>query len=442
MTVQRTDALASPVSINQQLETWVETVHLLPQARDLKELVFRYLSSVTSPLAMLSRAILFLYDSSEHHLVVKAAEGYDLTALNSLRFAPDEGMIGEVLAGRRGRLYPDPTSILTARQDFTPAQRDVLRKSAKDKSQTQSAVCLPLILGETKIGVLLIESLDPSMHFDESHLVFLEHLSDLLSLAIENQQLKRRERHQAINRVNQSTDNEALAVLAHEMRTPLTSIKGYSTALLADEITFSPEKQREFLQLIDRDCDALETLIHDILESSILDSGGLRLEWQPIRLPRLARNIVDEIGRLYPQHRIIVNFPENLPIVDGDPERIAQVLRNLLDNAAKYSPHGGIIVVRGELADTEVIISVADQGIGIAPEHLNRLFDKFFRVRSRDTRRTTGSGLGLPIARSLVEAYGGRIWAESQLGRGSTFYFTLPLNPPDEKENSTGVQNE
>jgi signal transduction histidine kinase len=416
-----------------QLETWFKITRALTRAHDVRDILSRFLSGLSKPLPLISRAIIFLYDSTEHRLLAKAAQGYDLTALNSLRLAPTEGLIGEKLASRRGRLYPDPASILAARQSLTSAQCDVLQKSAKEKSQTQSAVCLPLMLGETKVGVLLIESLDPSMHFTESHLVFLEHLSDLLALAIENMQLKRRERHQAINRVNQSMDNEALAVLAHEMRTPLTSIKGYSTALLTDEITFSPEKQREFLQLIDRDCDALETLIHDILESSILDSGGLRLEWQPIKLPRLARNSADEIGRLYPQHRIIVNFPENFPIVDGDPERIAQVLRNLLDNAAKYSPHGGIIVVRGELVDTEVIISVADQGIGIAPEHLNRLFDKFFRVKSRDTRRTTGSGLGLPIARTLVETHGGRIWAESQLGHGSTFYFALPLTQADEE---------
>lgn len=243
----------------------------------------------------------------------------------------------------------------------------------------------------------------------------------------EDQSHKRREHHQAINLVNQPAENEALAVLAHEMRTPLTSIKGYATALLMDEISFSPEKHREFLQLIDRECDVLEALIHDILESSLLDAGGLKLELQPIQLPRLARNIAEEIGRLYPQHRIIVDYPEHFPIVDGDPERITEVLRNLLDNAAKYSAQGGLIVMRGEVADTEVILSVADQGIGIAPEHLNRLFDKFFRVKSRDTRRTIGSGLGLPIARSLVEAHGGHIWAESQLGRGSTFYFTLPL---------------
>ena len=114
--------------------------------------------------------------------------------------------------------------------------------------------------------------------------------------------------------------------------------------------------------------------------------------------------------------------------MEADPDRLTQVLRNLLDNAVKYSPQGGLTVVRGEVQAGEAVISVADQGIGIAPEHLNRLFEKYFRVKAGQSRGVAGSGLGLPIARAIVEAHGGRIWAESRVGQGSTFTFTLPLN--------------
>ena len=244
-------------------------------------------------------------------------------------------------------------------------------------------------------------------------------------------------------------DAGLLSTLAHEMRTSLTAIKGCSTALLADEIALSPEAQREFLQIIDQECDVLQELVHNLLESSRIDAGQLRLERQPVRLSRLVEAAIRQVAHT-PQHRFLVEL-EELPIVDADPARIEQVLRNLLDNAVKYSPQGGMIVVRGELrerasfaeralfaerasfAETErqgeVVVSVADQGMGIAPEHLNRLFEKFFRVESEVGRRVNGTGLGLPIARAIVEAHGGRIWAESKLGQGSTFTFTLPLGP-------------
>jgi two-component system sensor histidine kinase VicK len=135
-----------------------------------------------------------------------------------------------------------------------------------------------------------------------------------------------------------------------------------------------------------------------------------------------ASNFAD--GRI---HRILVDFPARFPIVDADPDRIAQVLRNLLDNAIKYSPQGGLIVVRGEVRENEVVVSVADQGVGIAPADLNRLFEKFFRAQSGLGRHVVGTGLGLPICRTIVESHGGQIWAESQVGQGTTLYFALPL---------------
>jgi signal transduction histidine kinase len=218
-----------------------------------------------------------------------------------------------------------------------------------------------------------------------------------------------------------------MSTLAHEMRTPLTSIKGYSTALLMEEAAFSSETQHEFLEFIDEECDVLQDLIHDLLESSIIDAGFLKLELQPVMLPRLAKSLTEDMARRHPYYRFLVDFPKDFPIVDADQDRVAQVLRNLFDNAIKYSPQGGVIVVRGKVREDEVVISIADQGIGIAPEHLNRLFEKFFRVKSGLGRHVVGSGLGLPIARAIVESHGGRIWAESQVGQGTTLYFTLPL---------------
>ncbi len=126
------------------------------------------------------------------------------------------------------------------------------------------------------------------------------------------------------------------------------------------------------------------------------------------------------------KHRFIVTFPDEFPVIETDAQRIEQVLTNLVDNAVKYSPNGGMIVVRGSVRPREVIISVSDQGIGISPEHLNKLFERFFRARSSVGPQVSGTGLGLPISDAIVRALGGRIWAESTLGSGTTLSFTVP----------------
>ncbi len=289
-------------------------------------------------------------------------------------------------------------------------------------------VPLPLGVGEINLGYLVLTS-DPSRTaLPQTEILFLQDVASLLAQAICT--LREREAIRVAQEQTEAQQRKAemISVLAHEMRTPLTSIKGYSTALLMEEGTFDPQTQREFLQIIDEECDVLQNLIRDLLESSNIDAGLLKIERQPTRLNRLTTSLVEDMARQPPDHRFLVDFPRDFPIVDADPDRITQVLRNLLDNAVKYSSLGGLVVVRGEVQADEVVISVADQGIGIAPEHLNRLFEKYFRVKARQSRGVAGSGLGLPIARAIVEAHGGRIWAESRLGHGSIFTFTLPLN--------------
>jgi signal transduction histidine kinase len=291
----------------------------------------------------------------------------------------------------------------------------------------QSAVCMPLLTGEAKVGVLILENWEHPESFVRADLPFLQAVVDLVALAVENARLRRRLEHANAFEEANRLKGELLSILAHEMRTPLTSIKGYTTALLMQEASFDAKAQRGFLKIIDEECETLESLVRDLLESSIIDAGLLKLEPQPVMLPRLSREAIDEMAHRTEKHHFLIDFPQDFPIVDADPDRIRQVLRNLLDNAVKYSPDGGLVIVRGELREDEMVISVADQGVGISPEHLNRLFEKFFRVDSGPGRHVVGSGLGLPISRTLIKAHGGGIWARSKLGQGSTFYFTLPL---------------
>jgi signal transduction histidine kinase len=412
---------------DQRLLIIYEVAKILATKQNFEAMPTQFLSCLIETLEEAEAGMLMLYDPSDERLKMGVAQGYDLNVLNSLNLAPGEAMSGKIFQAGQAESYPTPEAIAAARENMTPENRELLKAGIIGTRQPQSAICIPLITGQTIVGVLLLENRCQLDGFARADLTFLQAVADLIALAIENvrlkEDLKTIESLQEANRLKA----ELLSTLAHEMRTPLTSIKGYSTALIEEEVILSPETQQEFLQIIDEECDVLQNLIHDLLESSIIDAGLLRLELQPVMLPRLAKSVIDEIAHHSQNHRFLVDFPKRFPIVDADPNRIAQVIRNLLDNALKYSPQGGLIVVRGEVGEDEVIVSVADQGVGLAPEHLNQLFDRYFRAQSGLSLNVAGSGLGLPIAHTIVESHKGRIWAESQLGQGSTFYFTIPL---------------
>lgn len=215
-----------------------------------------------------------------------------------------------------------------------------------------------------------------------------------------------------------------LSMLAHEMRTPLTAITGYATALLTGTKKWSEGNLREALQVVEREAGVLATLTSELLEGAAIEGGRLVLHPEPVLLNRLLEQVVAEFAAQRTRHRFVVVFPPRWPVIEADPLRLGQVFRNLLDNAVKYSPHGGLITVAGTVRRSEVEVAVSDQGVGIAPEDLNRLFEQFFRANR--SVHVAGSGLGLPIARAIVERHGGRIWAASTVGQGTTLHVVLP----------------
>jgi signal transduction histidine kinase len=410
-----------------RLSALLEIAGVFATEQNLDTMLGRILTCLVETLEAAEAGIVSLHNPSDDRLAVRATYGYDLSTLKLLRLAPGEAMCGRTFETGEPHVYRSPRAIAESRRNLTPENLKVLRRATVGIRHPQSAVCMPLFTGDTKIGVLLLENLQQPRSFVEPDLTFLQAVADLIAPAVENARLRRElQTSRALEEANR-LKGELLSTLAHEMRTPLTSIKGYCTALLMEETSFDPKVQRGFLEIIDEECDTLESLVHDLLESSIIDAGLLRLELQPVMLPQLSRAVIDEIARRTDRHRFVIDFPEEFPIVDADPDRVTQVLRNLLDNAVKYSPYGRLVILRGESRENEVIVSVADQGVGISPEHLNRLFEKFFRVDSGLRRHVVGSGLGLPICRTIVEAHSGQIWAESKVGQGSTFYFTLPL---------------
>ncbi|HXV42876.1 MAG TPA: ATP-binding protein, partial [Anaerolineae bacterium] len=317
-------------------------------------------------------------------------------------------------------------AIATAMDNIRPANREVWSQALGSDRPLSSLLAVPLWASGYKFGVLILGTSYGQQVFSAKDVPFVQILADLIALAIDRARLEAEALSiQEAERADRLRA-EALATLSHELRTPLGTIKGYCTALLLDEISWPKEKQREFLQLIRSECENLETMIRNVLDSALIDVGRLILEHQPVRLVRLAHEVADEMQVLTNLHHIVLDFPADFPLIDADPAQLKQVFRNIINNAIKYSPEGGLVVIHGQVRPPDVVVSIADQGVGISPEDLLPLFEKYFRVKSPTGYHIPGTGLGLPVARAIIEAHGGRIWAESKVGAGTTLYFSLP----------------
>jgi signal transduction histidine kinase len=412
--------------LENERDTLLEIARALVSVSGIDDILPASLERLTTVLESADSGTLMLYDQERGDLFCAAAVGLDFEPLKHLRLRPAEGMAGECFISNQSALYQTAEDVNRAIESVRPEGRELFGRAMRGLEQPQSAVCAALVVGDDTLGVLSLYNLRQPGSFDANDLAFVEALANLIALAVNNAELAAKQEHvRALEEANRFK-SEVIASLAHDMRTPLASIKGYSTALLMEGARFDAQSQREFLEIIDDECDHLTSIIHEMLESSLIEGGQLKLDLQPVILPRLVSAVVEEYKHRSRQHRILVDFPRRFPIVDADPYRVQQIVRNLLDNAIKYSAEGSLIVIRGVIRADEVEVSVADQGIGISPDDLNRLFEKFFRVNLTSGRYVPGTGLGLPIARAIVEMHGGRIWAESKVGEGTTLYFTLP----------------
>lgn len=224
--------------------------------------------------------------------------------------------------------------------------------------------------------------------------------------------------------------SEFVSMVSHELRTPLGLIKGYASTLLNPQLSLDQPTVQRFLMGIDGAADRLARLIENLLSVSRIESGLLRLSTQQVDLSHLITVAVSTVRATAKGRDILLELPKRQVKVEGDRVQLELVMDNLLGNAIKYSPIGKPIRVVLEAKPTRAIVKVIDQGIGIAAHHLPKVFDKFYRVEGGYSKRTPGSGLGLYICRNIIQAHGGRIWAESTLGEGSTFAFELPATQP------------
>jgi PAS domain S-box-containing protein len=230
-------------------------------------------------------------------------------------------------------------------------------------------------------------------------------------------------------RVNSVSGIEIVSTVSHELRSPLTSVKGYTSLLLHRWSRLTDDQKKMMLTQVNHDADRVTRLIGELLDISRLETGKLVLRRQLVNVPTLTASVIDKVRMEYPELDATVTWPEGFPRVLADPDKVEQVLTNLLENACKYASPAGL-KVGGTVAPGEVTVRVSDRGAGITAGDLPNVFTKFFR---RSEGRPTGSGLGLWISRGIVESHGGRLVASSIPGEGSVFAFTLPVGDLEEQ---------
>jgi len=286
-----------------------------------------------------------------------------------------------------------------------------------------SALYLPLTAPRGPVGVLGIRPADPRSLEAPEQLHQLETFANQTALALERALLAEEAQQAQLHAETERLRNSLLSSVSHDLRTPLAAITGAVSTILQAGARLDPRTHDELLESVRDEAERLNRLVQNLLQMTRLESGALELrrEWHP-----LEEVIGAALGRLATSlegHKVIVNVPPDLPLVAIDDVLIEQVLVNLLDNAAKYTPSGTLVRVIATATDERVTVEISDHGPGLPPGEEARVFEKFYRAGRKDSR---GAGLGLAICRGIVEAHGGRIWAQNLPEGGVAFLFTLP----------------
>jgi PAS domain S-box-containing protein len=297
------------------------------------------------------------------------------------------------------------------------------------EGQIQSVAIFPLVAMGNWLGCLLV-LYSQEKHFEPLELRHIKVLVDQATITLYNLRLLEIEaesRHEA-ERANE-IKTKFLAMISHELRTPLTSIKGFTTTLLAEDVTWEPDEQLDFIHTIQQEANRLQELIDHLLDLSRLEAGRLPITLGSHSLEEVMQDAFPQFEVMTRTHAFSSRLPANLPPVLVDPKRIAQVLVNLVHNAVLYTPDGTEIILTAGVRGDFLRVSVIDQGPGIPPAERKRVFQAFSRGIRQENGVEKGAGLGLAICKGLVEAHGGRIWIKKQNTPGTTISFTLPLAP-------------
>jgi two-component system phosphate regulon sensor histidine kinase PhoR len=220
--------------------------------------------------------------------------------------------------------------------------------------------------------------------------------------------------------------SDFVSTVSHELRTPLTAILGFGKTLLREDVSFSEEEKREFVETIVREGERLSRLIEDMLDLSRIEAGRIEFNIKPLNPVPIIKRVVKNLEATTDKHKFTISIPKDLPRVLADEDRLEQVFLNLIGNAVKYSPEGGEVKISAYAKTKSVEFCVADEGIGMTEEEAREVFKPFFRTGESQKRMIRGTGLGLPVTKGFIEGMGGKIWVESEKGKGTKFYFEIP----------------
>jgi signal transduction histidine kinase len=416
----RTAALTRSV---EQLTALGEVGRAVSSTLDL-ETVLTTIVSRAVQLSGQDGGVVFEYDERAEEFVQRAATetGRALAeARRTTRIRKGEGVLGRTATTLEPVQVPDIT---------VPGAYEGRLRQTLIESGVRAIVAVPMVREGRLIGCLGVTR-NRTGEFPADTIELLRTFATQSALAIQNarlfheiedksRQLEAASRHKS----------EFLANMSHELRTPLNAVIGFSEVLLQRMFGELNARQDEYLKDIYASGQHLLSLINDILDLSKIEAGRMELAPAPFHLPSALENAVTLVKERAGRHGIALalDVDPTLGEVVGDERKIKQVLLNLLSNAVKFTPEGGRVTLKASRMDGAVEISVTDTGIGIAPEDQSAIFEEFRQVGSDETRKHEGTGLGLTLAKKFVELHGGRIWVDSELGRGSTFTFTLPVS--------------
>jgi signal transduction histidine kinase len=394
-----------------QMQASVEVGQVITSILDSDQLLEQVVQVVKSRFVY-SHVAVYTADDGREHLHLRACAG-DARPFH-------DGMVPVDVPGPVGRAFREGETVVEIR----PVPITV----GPPTSYVSSEVALPLRLGDHILGVLHVQSTDEE-GVDQDDVSVLQSVAHQITIALENARAYAVER-EAVEQLKEldRSKRRFLTNMSHELRTPLTNIIGFSRLMMKGISGPLTEQQQSDLQIVYQDSQHLLGLINDLLDISHIEAGLMELEFQEVDLAQLIQSVMATTSALVHDKPVELyqEIDPDIPKVQGDMARIRQVLLRLLANAAKFTERGSI-TVRAWPTDGRVMVSVSDTGVGIPEEDRERIFERFEQGTLENGRRPNGAGLGLALSKQFVEMHGGQIWVESEVGKGSTFTFSLPL---------------